>query len=615
MFQSLEDKIKGVESAIKISYEDNMERQQKLMESWQPKISKRLFVDTKNTATKTVENQITHEKFQSQVPRIQIDGKELLDHQFVDDISSSASSAFTLFLKTDQGLVRYSTSIRNKEGKRAVDTFIPPESPVYKSMLDGKPFLGRAVVLGQWYITAYHPIFQDGKVIGAIFFGNPETSSDKIKAFLRPQKILDTGYFYILDSKGDMLLHPTKEGRNVLEDTDVKGKFIFKEIIARKNGLMEYVWLNPETKKSYDKIALFKYFPEMDWYVAAGLNVSEVEAPVAKLRVALFSITALMTLLMLGSTILFGRKVAANLQKIVEVLNLSARGVKTRTTEINSASTALASSSEQQAAALHETSAELDQIRSTVTKSLQGAQLTEKLSAAVMTQAQSGQAILQTLEHSMAHIAKKTKEAQLEMAASHRDIQKVVQVIEDIQVKTQVINDIVFQTKLLSFNASVEAARAGEHGKGFSVVAEEVGKLAAMSGSAAEEIRLAVDQNGKEVNNVVHLAQKRIDSIMESITPIINQGVQDTSSCKSTFGKIVSQIAETDQAIKSITQGAREQVKGLDEISIAMQRLNTSTEENSVVAHQTDAVATQLKENSNQMDETISNLHQFLKGA
>src|SRR5690606_14658037 len=57
-----------------------------------------------------------------------------------------------------------------------------------------------------------------------------------------------------------------------------------------------------------------------------------------------------------------------------------------------------------------------------------------------------------------------------------------------VEEKTNMINDIVFQTKLLSFNASVEAARAGHHGKGFSVVAEEIGRLAETSGTSASAI-------------------------------------------------------------------------------------------------------------------------------
>ena len=73
--------------------------------------------------------------------------------------------------------------------------------------------------------------------------------------------------------------------------------------------------------------------------------------------------------------------------------------------------------------------------------------------------------------------------------------------ISEIGNKTKVINDIVFQTKLLSFNASVEAARAGEHGKGFSVVAEEVGNLAHMSGNSAKEITQLLESSINRVNN------------------------------------------------------------------------------------------------------------------
>lgn len=74
------------------------------------------------------------------------------------------------------------------------------------------------------------------------------------------------------------------------------------------------------------------------------------------------------------------------------------------------------------------------------------------------------------------------------MKISNKKITEITKVISEVAAKTQVINEIVFKTKLLSFNASVEAARAGDQGRGFSVVAEEVGNLAKMSGDAAKEI-------------------------------------------------------------------------------------------------------------------------------
>ncbi|MES2614829.1 MAG: methyl-accepting chemotaxis protein, partial [Bdellovibrionota bacterium] len=71
---------------------------------------------------------------------------------------------------------------------------------------------------------------------------------------------------------------------------------------------------------------------------------------------------------------------------------------------------------------------------------------------------------------------------------SSHNLEKISTIIKNISLKTRVIHEIVAKTELLSLNASIEAARAGDLGKGFSVVAEEVGNLAKISGNAAKDI-------------------------------------------------------------------------------------------------------------------------------
>ena len=83
-----------------------------------------------------------------------------------------------------------------------------------------------------------------------------------------------------------------------------------------------------------------------------------------------------------------------------------------------------------------------------------------------------------------------------------------------------VIGELASQTNLLAFNAAIEAARAGEHGVGFSVVAEEVRKLAERSADAASEIAKLIEESGERVAHGTqrsHDAQKAFEGIVRSV--------------------------------------------------------------------------------------------------
>lgn len=119
--------------------------------------------------------------------------------------------------------------------------------------------------------------------------------------------------------------------------------------------------------------------------------------------------------------------------------------------------------------------------------------------------------------------------------------------LEDIVQFVEAIKEIADQTNLLSLNASIEAARAGDSGKGFSVVAEEIRKLAESSGKTAEEIRRVVGEVENHANRTFDKVQEA-----EAYVEIQEKTVQDTAKA---FDRINEFIAECIKQMEEVATG------------------------------------------------------------
>ncbi|MBA4396458.1 MAG: diguanylate cyclase [Syntrophus sp. (in: bacteria)] len=92
-----------------------------------------------------------------------------------------------------------------------------------------------------------------------------------------------TGYSYVLDSKGNVIVHPILQG-NVYDVTDAKGWTFVRDICAQKRGKIIYSWKNPGEEAYREKLVIFNYIEEYDWIVASTSYLEEVYAPLKTAR-------------------------------------------------------------------------------------------------------------------------------------------------------------------------------------------------------------------------------------------------------------------------------------------------------------------------------------------
>lgn len=134
-----------------------------------------------------------------------------------------------------------------------------------------------------------------------------------------------SGYAFVTDSKGNVIIHPSLQGVNVIAAREFPN-YPLETMLKEKSGKITYSWKNPGEPYQREKLVLFNYLPEYDWIVASSSYLDEFYAPLDKVsNVIIFTVCGCI-LLILPITALISASITNPLAELVKRLEQGAQG-------------------------------------------------------------------------------------------------------------------------------------------------------------------------------------------------------------------------------------------------------------------------------------------------
>ncbi len=283
---------------------------------------------------------------------------------------------------------------------------------------------------------------------------------------------------------------------------------------------------------------------------------------------------------------------------MAEEIAASTQQMTASTQEVAGTTGDLTERANQQAVVVRAAAEDASRILGIVQELAAGATQAAERNAALARLARSHRERLDTSSAELARLAEEVEQAAVEsdaLAAASEEIEKFV-----AQTKA-----IAKQTHMLALNASIEAARAGEEGKGFSVVAEEVRKLAGQAarsaGTTSETVQVVLARVRTARERLIRLGKGGLaakDAAHAAAAGLLNVAADAeandewTRRISDSAGAVRGLIEGIAGRMREVSAGTEDYAAAAEEIAAAAQQLNASTEEISTSAgHLADAAA------------------------
>ncbi|HHZ01314.1 MAG TPA: methyl-accepting chemotaxis protein [Tissierellia bacterium] len=443
-----------------------------------------------------------------------------------------------------------------------------------KSAFNGQPDISEiSVARGTDELSMMYavPMKKDGEVIGVLV---TRASADFLSTATDDMGYGNTGYAYLINSKGVTIAHPNREmvleQFNPIEAVKVDESYrpvaqLFEKILKDKKGISNYFFEGKDLYCAYTPIE------NTDWILVITANEEEVldSLPILQRNIILPSLIILLVGILLAYIIgnATSRPIVslAKYAEIIADLNVKedvpdklikrkdeigslAKTFKVVTDnlrefiiKISATSEQLASSSEELSAVSNQSTASVDEVARAIEEISNGVNeqakdtengviKTEELNKVLEEELKDMQTIDSIMErlillkdegvNIISDLINKTNQSDEAIQTIYTSTIETNESSKRIGEVSSLIESIAKQTNLLALNSAIEAARAGEAGKGFAVVAGEIRSLAEQSTNAVHEINSMLQKLQEKSQNAVLIMQDVLTVIKDQVESV-----------------------------------------------------------------------------------------------
>ncbi|SES05055.1 methyl-accepting chemotaxis sensory transducer with Cache sensor [Gracilibacillus ureilyticus] len=443
---------------------------------------------------------------------------------------------------------------------------------------------------------------------------------DSIQSIISAIQVEETGYAVLIDENGNLLSYPEKE-----EVLNTKLAEVMNEqesvtsLLENDKGNM----LSEVNGKKYE--IHYQALPNVGWKVLLFAPTDELYASLPHLLQQLIIISVVLIILIVLIVFFIGRSLSKSTKELnghLEILatgdltnrsnsvskdeigqmsrylNNSVQSLQNMLKSIEDNISHVASTSEQLSASSEEINSSVDEVANSIQEVADNAtsqhDISSKLSASSANMHHRLEKMAKSFESmnkdadDTTHIAEDgskivkevvdtIRELEQQIRASSQKIYELDKKSDKIGEMAKLITDITEQTNLLALNAAIEAARAGESGKGFSVVAEEVRKLAEQTGQASKEIN--------DMTNDIQQVVSQSVTMMEQSQHIATEGIQSVETSGKSFESITASIYSLSSKMNELTNDMTtnlSEMKSVHDLSAEVQDYSSNTSNHAV---------------------------------